>query len=320
MTKKMISMKQDIPPPPIADAPSKNWVDRYAPLRIRPYLHLGRYDRPIGFWLLALPGLAALALMRSGGAYALSDLRLACVLIVGSVIARSAGCIYNDIADRDLDAKVARTAGRPLAAGHLTPGQAFIWLCLHLVLACSLLPLLPDLLTRLTALASIPLVALYPFMKRFFALPQAWLGLVFSWGALVAGVALDHGFTWPVLCFYASMFFWILGYDTIYARQDLEDDALIGVHSGARLFGEHIRKGVAFFYVMAAGLAGLAAFLKAGLWGSLAVLPFALHLLWQVMTVRFEDSRHCLAVFCSNQKAGVLLLLGFGCVGLFNGI
>ena len=290
----------------LPDAPPDNWVDRHAPLSLRPWLKLGRFDRPIGAWLLMLPGWQAVALagaMRGQG----PDLRLLVLIAVGAFVMRAAGCAYNDIVDRDYDAKVARTASRPIPAGQISVKQAWAFLVgLSLTGLVVLLMLTP--LAIALGVGSLLLVAAYPFMKRVTWWPQAWLGLTFNWGAVLGYAAATGTLGWPALLLYASGLFWTLGYDTIYAVQDMEDDALVGVRSSALRLGRSAPKAVLGFYIACALLA-LAAGAMAGLGPlfALAVAAYAAQLVWQASRLRIEDGKGALRLFQSNRAAGLIL-------------
>jgi 4-hydroxybenzoate polyprenyltransferase len=280
------------------------------PERLRVLASLARFDRPIGWWLLFWP--CAWGVLLAGGG---ERWRLLVWLLVGAVAMRGAGCVYNDIVDRDLDARVARTAARPLASGAVSLRAAWVWLLtLCLIGLAVLLQLRWQ--AQLVAVASLVPVAAYPFMKRITWWPQAWLGLVFSWGALVGWVEVS-GEAWPVLAaLYAGSIAWVIGYDTIYALQDREDDALIGVRSSALRLGKRVRSGVAVFYAIALACWSL------GFWwlredplALLALLPLALHLGWQVVTLRAGDGGDALAKFRSNRFAGLLMAAACYVVG-----
>jgi len=292
----------------VADSLPKTWVDR-APERLRPFLRLARYDRPVGFWLLAIPCWQGLMLSGAGRAPWIELAGHAALFAIGSIAMRGAGCTWNDIVDRDLDARVARTADRPLAAGTISLKQALAFLAAQLLIGLAVLIQLP-LPAILTALGSMALVGAYPFMKRITWFPQVWLGLTFNWGVLVAGAAVEGGLSLPVLLLYAGGVLWTVGYDTIYACQDMEDDALVGVKSSARAFGRHIRPAVALLYLASALLALAAAALSgaglvfAGLFGL-----YAAHLARQVKRLDAEDGGACLSLFKSNRDAGLLLVL-----------
>ncbi|MEM7614490.1 MAG: 4-hydroxybenzoate octaprenyltransferase, partial [Pseudomonadota bacterium] len=222
----------------VADALAENWVDRYAPAGARPYLRLSRADRPIGTWLLLFPcwwGLS-LALAGTPGAASLGDLWIAVGCAMGAFLMRGAGCTWNDLADEEIDAAVARTRSRPLPAGQVTRRNAIIWMCAQALLAFAIL-LTFNLYTIILACSSLVFVAIYPFAKRFTWWPQVFLGLAFNWGALVGWAAHTGGLSAPPVLLYLAGIAWTLFYDTIYAHQDKEDDALIGVKSTARLFG-----------------------------------------------------------------------------------
>ena len=305
----------------LPDAAPANWVDRFAPTLLRPWLKLGRLDRPTGIWLLMLPGWQGIALA-DAMQRRWPDLRLLALFFVGAALMRAAGCAYNDIVDRDLDAKVARTARRPIPSGQVSVGGAWAFL-----VACGLASLAVLLSLNLGSIelgvASLALVGAYPFMKRITWWPQAWLGLTFNWGALVgyAAVATDSG--WPpaasfapAALLYASGVSWTLGYDTIYAVQDLEDDALAGVKSSALRLGAATPRAVLGFYVIAIGLAA-GAWRMAGL--SLAALPFlavfAAILLAQPVRLRLDDPARALALFKSNTWAALSLFAAIAAGG-----
>ena len=286
-------------------------------MAIRPYLRLARYDRPVGFWLLTLPCWFGLAAARLDTGLSWIDLYYAALFAVGAVAMRGAGCTYNDIGDRDLDASVARTADRPLAAGTLSVKNAWVFLLGQCLVGLGVLIQLP-LAAILTALAALGLVAAYPFMKRITWWPQAWLGLTFNWGVPVAGAtALGSPFTAQIILLYLASLFWTVGYDTIYACQDKEDDALIGVKSSARALGRHVRAGVAVSYAGAAGLAAAAGVVAgAGLAFAAGFAVFAAHLFRQAAGFDPANGADCLARFKSNRTAGLLLVGAFLLGGL----
>jgi 4-hydroxybenzoate polyprenyltransferase len=314
--------------PVLPDARPANWVDRLAPPPLRPWLKLARFDRPTGIWLLMLPGWQGIALADAAQGRVPDPMLLALVL-AGAVLMRSAGCAYNDIVDRDLDAKVARTAARPVASGQISVRAAWAF-----VVACSLVSLVILLSLNPVAIAlgvaSLALVAAYPFMKRITWWPQAWLGLTFNWGALLGYAAaailptIGGLLHWPrpspfevfvsghgavaALLLYASGVFWTLGYDTIYAVQDLEDDALAGVKSSARRLGAAAPRAVFGFYALATAI-GLAAGWTARLgwpfWVGAAL--FAASLLRQPLRLKLDDPRGALSLFQTNTWSGVIL-------------
>lgn len=304
-----------------ADAIKGSWVTR-APAFMRPYLQLSRYDRPAGFWLLGLPCLISLALARAPYNFIPSDAWLALLFVIGAVAMRGAGCTYNDILDRDIDAKVARTALRPLPSGAVTLKQAWLWLLGQCLIGLAVLLCLPD-FAKLVALGAIPMVALYPLMKRITWWPQVWLGLTFNWGVLVAAAATQGEIRLADYILYGALIFWTLGYDTIYAIQDREDDALIGVKSTARRFGKSIKPAVTVIYVVCIALAATAGFLALTrfnetalfpippLYGVVAVVPFALHLIQQAIRLNPDKGDLALALFRANRDAGLLLFAGW---------
>jgi 4-hydroxybenzoate polyprenyltransferase len=282
------------------------------PARIREFVLLARFDRPIGAWLLFWPGAWAIAL--SGGAFG-AWWQLLLLFAIGAIVMRGAGCVYNDIVDRRLDARVARTRDRPLASGRVSVKAAWIFLIgLSLIGLLVLLSLNP--FAQLVGIASLAPVAAYPFMKRITWWPQAWLGIVFSWAAPVGWAAVTGRFDLGTLLLYAGSIAWVIGYDTIYAVQDLEDDALAGVRSSARALGRRVKAGVGGFY-------GAAVLLWAGaLWAArpeplalAALLPVALHLGWQAVALRPADGEDALAKFRSNRGAGMLMFLACLTIG-----
>ena len=319
---------------PLPDA-GRNWVDARAPEGLKPWLKLGRFDRPIGIWLLLLPGWQgiALALVQLRKTPDLYDLWLFVGFALGACLMRAAGCAFNDIVDRDIDLKVARTAERPIPSGRISVKQACTF-----VVGCSLVSLLILLTLNLSAIllgvGSLALVAAYPFMKRITWWPQAWLGLTFNWGALM-GYAAAGGFAasviaswfigpfsallWGGLWLWLGGVFWTLGYDTVYALQDIEDDAMVGVKSSARRLGGRVQSGVAVFYgvsVLLVAVIGWAAALSPLFY--LGLIAYAAHLAWQVRTLKPEDGALALKLFKSNREAGLILLaaIALGAVSL----
>src|SRR6185437_3969399 len=280
---------------PVADA-TGNWVDSLAPAFTRPYLRLARLDRPIGSWLLLLPcwWSAALAGVRADHLPSFWHIVL---FFVGAFAMRGAGCTWNDLVDRDLDAMVERTRSRPIPSGQVSARQAAAFLVLQTLVG--LLVLLQfNRFTILMGFASLLVVAIYPFMKRVTYWPQIVLGLAFSWGALMGWPALFGRLDWPAGVLYAGSIAWVIGYDTIYAHQDREDDMLIGIKSTALLFGERTRPMLAAFYVIAVVLIGAAGFMSGGqLIFTLGLIAFAAHLAWQVMRLDINDPAHCLMLF-----------------------
>ena len=293
----------------LPDAANDNWVDRFAPARLQPWLKLGRFDRPAGAWLLLLPGWQGIALA-SAQAQALPDLVLLLKFAVGAFLMRAAGCAWNDILDRDVDIKVARTAARPVASGQISVKQALLFLAVCSLLSFAILLTMPPMAIWL-GVGSLALVAAYPLMKRITWWPQAWLGLTFNWGALLGYAAVTGALSLPSVLLYVSGIFWTLGYDTIYAIQDLEDDALAGVKSSARRLGSATPQAVLGFYGLTALLAFAAAY--AAHLGPIFLafgLLYAVHLFNQARQVRIDDGVQALRLFKSNRAAGLILLLG----------
>jgi 4-hydroxybenzoate polyprenyltransferase len=293
----------------VADA-TGNWVDTHAPSWSRPYLRLSRLDRPIGSWLLLMPCWWSAALA-AGVAHDLRPLPLTSALFfVGAFAMRGAGCTWNDITDRDLDAKVERTRSRPIPAGQVSVTQALVFLAVQALAGLAVL-LQFNRFAIATGIASLVIVAVYPFMKRITWWPQVVLGLAFSWGALM-GFAVTFGrIDLTALVLYAGSIAWVIGYDTIYAHQDAEDDALIGIKSTARLFGARTRPALAVFYALAVVLIGVALGLAgAGYPAWIGLVAFAAHLVWQIRRLQIGDPALCLRLFKSNRDAGLLLFAG----------
>jgi 4-hydroxybenzoate polyprenyltransferase len=281
------------------------------PRPVRPYASLIRLDRPIGAWLLYWPGAWAIALAGPRREQWLLLLWFA----LGAWAMRSAGCVWNDIVDRDLDAKVERTRLRPLASGRVSLRGAAVLLTGMALIGLGVLLQL-DRTAQLVALGSLLPVAAYPFMKRITWWPQAWLGLVFSWAALVGWPAVTGRVEAPALLLYTGAIFWVIGYDTVYALQDKEDDALVGVRSSALALGRHARSAVAFCYALALVLWAVALWrVRPEALALAALVPAALHLAWQVATLRQEDGGDALAKFRSNRFAGFIVFLACLVVG-----
>ncbi len=291
----------------VADAVRGGWVDTRAPATWRPYLRMMRADRPIGWWLLLLPCWWSLALAGASHGFRWVDLWLAVAFWIGAVAMRGAGCCLNDIVDRDIDGSVERTRSRPIPSGAISVTQAI--LCMGALCLVGLAVLLTmNGAAIAVAFGSLAFVAIYPFMKRITYWPQLFLGFAFNWGALVGWAAQTGSLGWPAVWLYLAGICWTIGYDTIYACQDKEDDALIGVKSTALRFGSRTREWVAGFYAGAVILAGIA-MLCAGLgWASLGVMGFAAHLIWQVRTLDADDGAVCLTLFRANREAGLLLV------------
>jgi 4-hydroxybenzoate polyprenyltransferase len=295
--------------PIVPDSEHRGLVARL-PRRVRDFALLARFDRPIGWWLLFWPCVWGVWLAGAGW-----QLVLLAWLLLGAIAMRGAGCVYNDIVDADLDRQVARTAARPVASGRISARAAWAWL-----LALCLVGLVVLVQLRwqaeVVALASLALVAAYPFMKRITWWPQAWLGLVFTWGAPVGWFALRDDGLEVLAALYAGSIFWCMGYDTIYAVQDREDDALVGVRSSALRLGENVGRGVIAFYALALALWALAFWLLRHDWlALLALVPAAFQLLWQGMTLDLADGANALARFRSNRFAGALVAAACFVVG-----
>jgi len=293
----------------VPDSEHRGLVGRL-PQPLRDYAQLARFDRPIGWWLLFWPCTWGVWLAGAGWQFALVGW-----LLLGAIAMRGAGCVYNDIVDADLDRQVARTAARPVASGRVSVKAAWAWL---LVLCAVGLVVLLQLRwqAELVALASLALVAAYPFMKRITWWPQAWLGLVFTWGALVGWTALRLDHLDAMLALYAGSIFWCVGYDTIYALQDKEDDALVGIRSSALRLGANVKAGVTAFYLLALAFWALAVWwVREDPLAMLALVPAAVHLLWQALTLDPADGANALKRFRSNRWAGALVAAGCFVVG-----
>src|SRR5882757_4940242 len=293
----------------VSDA-TDNWVDTHAPLWSRPYLRLSRLDRPIGSWLLLMPCWWSAALA-AGVTSDLSRLPLTLVLFfIGAFVMRGAGCTWNDITDRDLDALVERTRSRPIPAGQVTVPQALAFLVVQALIGLAVL-LQFNRFAIMTGLASLIIVVIYPFMKRITWWPQVVLGLAFSWGALMGFAVILERIDLTALTLYLGSIAWVIGYDTIYAHQDAEDDALIGIKSTARLFGAATYRALVVFYGLAVVLIGVALALGGARWPAwLGLTAFAVHLAWQIRRLDISDPELCKRIFHSNRDAGLLLFAG----------
>jgi len=293
----------------VADA-TGNWVDKLAPAWTRPYLRLARLDRPIGSWLLLLPCWWSCAIAALAAHMATPSVTHLALFFVGAFAMRGAGCTWNDIVDRDLDASVERTRSRPIPSGQVSVVSAGIFLVLQALVGLAVL-LSFNAFTIALGIASLAIVAVYPFMKRITYWPQIVLGLAFSWGALMGWAAVFARLDAPPLLLYAGSIAWVIGYDTIYAHQDREDDALIGIKSTALLFGERTKPMLGVFYGLAViliGAAGLAA--GAGIIFAIGLLAFAAHLTWQILRLDISDPERCLVLFKSDRDAGLILFAG----------
>ncbi|MBO6678379.1 4-hydroxybenzoate octaprenyltransferase [Parvibaculum sp.] len=289
----------------VADAPPENWVDTHAPAFFRPYARLARLDRPIGWWLLLLPCWWSVALASEGW----PSLALLVLFFIGAVAMRGAGCTWNDIVDRDIDAAVARTRSRPIPSGAVSVAAAWTFLLVQCLAGLAVLLTFNSFAIAL-GFSSLLLVAIYPFMKRITYWPQFVLGLAFNWGALMGWAAVEGSLSAAPVLLYLGAIAWTVGYDTIYAHQDREDDALIGVKSTALKFGASTKKWLWFFYgVMAVAL--VAAGAAAGLgffFYPVAALALAL-LVWQIVTLDIDDPARCLRLFRSNRDFGLIVFV-----------
>ncbi|HEY5378313.1 MAG TPA: 4-hydroxybenzoate octaprenyltransferase [Pseudolabrys sp.] len=289
----------------VADA-TGNWVEGLAPAFTRPYLRLARLDRPIGSWLLLMPCWWSLGLagMRSEIFPSLWQIGL---FFIGAFAMRGAGCTWNDLVDRDLDGLVERTRSRPIPSGQVSVAQATTFMVAQALIGFLVL-IQFNRFTVITGFVSLLVVVIYPFMKRVTYWPQIFLGLAFSWGALMGWPAAFGRLDWPALVLYAGSISWVIGYDTIYAHQDREDDLLIGIKSTALLFGENTRPMLASFYAGAIVLIGIAGLMAGGgLIFMLGLIAFSAHLAWQVLRLDINDSAYCLKLFKSNRDAGLIL-------------
>ncbi len=289
----------------VADA-TGNWVDSLAPSYTRPYLRLARLDRPIGSWLLLMPcwwsvGLAGMHNNRFPSLWHIV------LFFIGAFAMRGAGCTWNDLVDRDLDGRVERTRSRPIPSGQVTVAQATMFMVAQALVGFLVL-IQFNRFTVATGIASLLVVVIYPFMKRITYWPQIFLGLAFSWGALMGWPAAFGRLDWPAIVLYAGSILWVIGYDTIYAHQDRDDDLLIGIKSTALLFGERTPTMLATFYAGAIVLIAAAGFMAGGgIMFTIGIVGFAAHLAWQVSRLDIDDPAHCLTLFKSNRDAGLIL-------------
>ncbi len=297
-----------------SDIPKGNWVDRFLPAFARPYARLARLDRPIGTWLLLFPCWWSIALAAPGFA---TGLWLFVLHGLGALLMRGAGCTYNDIVDREFDRQVARTADRPIASGAVSVKKAVVFMFAQMALAFVIL-LQFNFFAIMVGVASLILVFTYPLMKRITWWPQFFLGLAFNWGALLGYASATGTLDWAPVLLYVAGIFWTLGYDTIYAHQDKEDDVLVGVKSSALRLGESSRVGIGLFYAGAVLLlAAMDRVAGLGLAFELALGAGAIQLAWQVWDCRFDDPNDCLAKFKSNRLFGWVLLAGLIAAGAF---
>ncbi|NRP12821.1 4-hydroxybenzoate octaprenyltransferase [Aliiroseovarius sp. xm-m-379] len=300
----------------VADAYTGNWVDHLAPAWSRPYLRLSRADRPIGTWLLLIPCWWGLLLaIGHSGRFGPFDLWIALGCAIGSFLMRGAGCTWNDITDRKFDAAVERTRSRPIPSGQVSVRGAVIWMGLQALISLGILLTFNMAAIVMGFVAVIP-VLVYPFAKRFTWWPQAFLGIAFNWGALLAWVAHRGSLEWPAVALYLAGISWTLFYDTIYAHQDKEDDALIGVKSTARLFGEKTRKWLMLFMILTIVMMALAMVQALGERNALSLVvalggawAMGWHMAWQMRMLDIDDTETCLRLFRSNRDTGLIPVL-----------
>ncbi len=311
MTERMIDARGD---GRVADAVKGNWADRFAPRWALPWLRLSRADRPAGTWLLLIPCWQSLALAIAATGWRIEDLWFFFSMAVGAFLMRGAGCTWNDFTDRDFDGRVERTKSRPIPSGQVTAKGALAWMVAQALLAFAILLTFNPFAIALGVASLLP-VAIYPFMKRVTWWPQVFLGIAFNWGALMGWAVHAHGLSPAPVILYLAGIAWTLHYDTIYAHQDKEDDALIGVRSTARLFGERTRRWLVLFSLIAAAGAAAATLmalsgpaLAAGL---TAVALYALHLGWQIARIEIDDPDNCLRLFRANRDSGLILFAGY---------
>jgi 4-hydroxybenzoate polyprenyltransferase len=294
----------------VPDAPKGNWVGRFLPAAARPYARLARLDRPIGWWLLLWPCWWSSALATNSLEFQYPDLGQLLLFLVGAIVMRGAGCTYNDIVDRHIDARVERTRLRPIPSGQVSVAGAIVFLIVQLLIGLFVLIQFGT-FTILLGLASVGTIVIYPFLKRFTNWPQVGLGLAFSWGALMGWSGLLDDLHPASILLYVGSFFWVIGYDTIYASQDKEDDALAGVHSTALLFGKRANILIGVCYALAtAFFAASFSFAEVELVSYVGLALGAAHLAWQVATLDTENPERCLKLFRSNRDFGWIIFLG----------
>lgn len=297
------------PAAPVADS-TGNWVDSAAPSWSQPYLRLARIDRPIGWWLLLLPCWWSVAVAALAQRAAWPDLKLIVLFLVGAIAMRGAGSTWNDILDRKIDAQVERTKSRPIPSGQVSAKAAFVFAVFLSFVGLAVL-LQMNRFAILTGAVSLLIVAVYPLAKRVISMPQFVLGLAFSWGALIGWAAVFGSLDWRPIVLYAGTICWVIGYDTIYAHQDRRDDAIIGVKSSARLFGENTKLALTILYTATIALVAIATlFSGGGIISLIGLAAFAAHLAWQVATLDANNPAYCLMLFRANRDAGLLLFVG----------
>ena len=303
----------------LPDAVRGHWADRLAPPALRPYLRLARIERPIGWWLLLLPCWWSMALAAMARP-AVPELWHGLLFLIGAVAMRGAGSTYNDLVDRDLDAKVERTRDRPLPSGRVTPRAALAFLIAQCLVGLAVLVQFNGFAIA-TGFASVAIVLLYPFMKRVFWLPQIVLGFAFAWGGLMGWAAAFGSLSLAPVLLYAGAVAWVVGYDTIYALQDLEDDVMAGIKSSALFFGVRVREAVGLCYALAAVLVGAAIVaVQPGPFAALGWMGFALHLAWQVRRLDRTHGALALRLFRSNRDAGLILTAGLAAEAIYRAL
>lgn len=297
------------PAAPVADS-TGNWVDSGAPSWLQPFLRLARIDRPIGWWLLLLPCWWSTAMAALAERAPWPSVKLLVLFLIGAIVMRGAGSTWNDILDRKIDAQVERTKNRPIPSGQVSAKAAFVFAIFLSFVGLAVL-LQMNWFAIATGAASLLIVAIYPLAKRFISMPQFVLGLAFSWGALMGWAAVFGSLDWRPVLLYAGTICWVIGYDTIYAHQDRRDDAIIGVKSSARLFGDNTKPALVVLYsATVAMIATATAFSGGGLISLLGLVAFASHLTWQIVTLDANNPAYCLTLFRANRDAGLLLFAG----------
>ena len=304
---------------PVADRVRGHWADRYLPVAWRPYARMARLERPIGWWLLLWPCWWS-SVLATNAAGQWPNLWHLVLFLIGAIAMRGAGCTYNDIVDRDLDAQVARTRSRPIPSGQVTVTQAKVFLGVQALIGLVVLLQFNGFTVMLGA-ASLLTVAIYPFLKRVTNWPQLGLGIAFSWGALMGWAAVFGKLDFAPVLLYLGAILWTIGYDTIYAHQDKEDDAMIGVRSTARLFGARTRPLLMLFYAGATALFAAAYFFAgAGIFAFAGLTAGAVHLAWQARTLDTSDPDNCLKLFRSNRDYGWIVFAGLVADGAFRSL
>ena len=299
----------------LPDTAPRDLFLRLAPSAAVPFIQLARLDRPIGWWLLLLPCWWSAALAGLADGHGPNWLHVL-LFLIGAIAMRGAGSTYNDLVDREIDAQVERTKYRPLPSGRVSVRAAKIFLVFELALGAAILFSF-NWFAVATGIASLAIVAIYPFMKRFTFWPQAVLGFAFAWGGLMGWACAYGSLAWPAVFIYAAAIFWTIGYDTIYAMQDQRDDAIAGVRSTARLFARHVKAGVGLFYALAVLAAAVSIFMvKGGMLAWIGLAAFAAHLAWQISAIRQGDVQRALMLFRSNRDAGLVMFAGLAIAGM----